>query len=130
MAKWGEGDPRWIVEERADSHNVNNWHWKEIDSSDWSKNFLQEALPNIEIDDKKLGNVKITEVSSMEGDSTCSIRKQKFIFIFDWEKISLKWKGRVKGEVLAWRIFFEFGCTQNRPFGHLMEKIWLKLTLF
>ena len=29
MAKWGEGDPRWIVEERSDSHNVNNWHWKE-----------------------------------------------------------------------------------------------------
>ena len=27
MAKWGEGDPRWIVEERPDSTNVNNWHW-------------------------------------------------------------------------------------------------------
>lgn len=29
MAKWGEGDPRWIVEERADATNVNNWHWWE-----------------------------------------------------------------------------------------------------
>ena len=27
MAKWGQGDPRWIVEERADATNVNNWHW-------------------------------------------------------------------------------------------------------
>lgn len=27
MAKWGEGDPRWIVEERPDATNVNNWHW-------------------------------------------------------------------------------------------------------
>ena len=27
MAKWGDGDPRWIVEERADATNVNNWHW-------------------------------------------------------------------------------------------------------
>jgi len=27
MAKWGTGDPRWIVEERADATNVNNWHW-------------------------------------------------------------------------------------------------------
>ena len=27
MAKWGEGDPRWIVEERPDGTNVNNWHW-------------------------------------------------------------------------------------------------------
>ena len=33
MAKWGEGDPRWIVEERQDSHNVNNWHWKEVGKS-------------------------------------------------------------------------------------------------
>ena len=55
MAKWGEGDPRWIVEERQDSHNVNNWHWKEVGkisdfyrmrsiynlSSDW----LESALP-------------------------------------------------------------------------------------
>lgn len=27
MARWGEGDPRWIVEERPDATNVNNWHW-------------------------------------------------------------------------------------------------------
>ena len=27
MAKWGEGDPRWIVEDRTDGKNVNNWHW-------------------------------------------------------------------------------------------------------
>lgn len=37
MAKWGEGDPRWIVEERADAHNVNNWHWRESDATQWSK---------------------------------------------------------------------------------------------
>ena len=29
MARWGEGDPRWIVEEREDAKNVNNWHWYE-----------------------------------------------------------------------------------------------------
>jgi hypothetical protein len=27
MAKWGEGDPRWIVEDRADGTNADNWHW-------------------------------------------------------------------------------------------------------
>ncbi|OAF67494.1 Activator of HSP90 heat shock protein ATPase [Intoshia linei] len=26
MAKWGEGDDRWIVEERPDAKNCNNWH--------------------------------------------------------------------------------------------------------
>ena len=30
MAKWGEGDPRWIVEDRPDSTNVNNWHWSAV----------------------------------------------------------------------------------------------------
>jgi hypothetical protein len=27
MAKLGETDPRWIVAERTDGTNVNNWHW-------------------------------------------------------------------------------------------------------
>lgn len=97
MAKWGEGDPRWIVEERADSHNVNNWHWKEIDSSPWSKDYLKKLLTEIVLDDGKTGMVKIIDVPTLEGEATCSIRKQKFIFIFDWEKVSLKWTGRVNG---------------------------------
>lgn len=41
MAKWGEGDPRWIVEERPDAHNVNNWHWRESDATQWSKKKLK-----------------------------------------------------------------------------------------
>ena len=41
MAKWGEGDPRWIVEERSDSHNVNNWHWKEVGKSCENSDFAE-----------------------------------------------------------------------------------------
>ena len=41
MAKWGEGDPRWIVEERPDATNVNNWHWTEKNADGWSKNKLK-----------------------------------------------------------------------------------------
>ena len=37
MARWGEGDPRWIVEERPDATNVNNWHWTEKNADSWSK---------------------------------------------------------------------------------------------
>lgn len=36
MAKWGEGDPRWIVEERPDATNPNNWHWIEKNAGPWS----------------------------------------------------------------------------------------------
>ena len=29
--------PRWIVEERPDATNVNNWHWTEKNADAWSK---------------------------------------------------------------------------------------------
>ena len=44
MAKWGEGDPRWIVEERPDATNVNNWHWTEKNADQWSKDKLNELF--------------------------------------------------------------------------------------
>merc|ERR1712159_399336 len=44
MAVWGEGDARWIVEERKDGANVNNWHWTEKDVKDVSEERLKEAL--------------------------------------------------------------------------------------
>nr|CAD7197856.1 unnamed protein product [Timema douglasi] len=47
MAKWGEGDPRWIVEERPDATNVNNWHWTEKNACAWSVDKLKELLVNL-----------------------------------------------------------------------------------
>ena len=44
MAKWGEGDPRWIVEERPDATNVNNWHWTEKNADAWSKAKFKVSL--------------------------------------------------------------------------------------
>ena len=44
MAKWGEGDPRWIVEERPDATNVNNWHWTERNADKWSKQKIKVDL--------------------------------------------------------------------------------------
>lgn len=96
MAKWGEGDPRWIVENRSDAHNVNNWHWREVDSSEWSKDFLKTALSNIQLDDGKCV-CKFSEVSTIEGESSSCVRKAKFICIFEWEKVVCKWSGRVAG---------------------------------
>lgn len=29
MARFGEEDPRWIVQDREDGANVNGWHWVE-----------------------------------------------------------------------------------------------------
>lgn len=97
MAKWGEGDPRWIVEERPDATNVNNWHWTEKNADGWSKKKLETLLVNLIIEDPKVGNVIIEEMEKCEGEARANNRKAKLIFFYEWELV-LKWKGHVNGK--------------------------------
>jgi len=96
MAKWGEGDPRWIVEERPDATNVNNWHWTEKNADQWSKAKIKELFTNHIIESPKIGNVVIEEVDKCDGEARANNRKGKLIFFYEWE-ITLKWKGHVNG---------------------------------
>jgi len=96
MAKWGEGDPRWIVEERPDATNVNNWHWTEKNADVWSKAKLKELFVNHIIDNPKVGNVVIEDLEKIEGEARANNRKGKLIFFYEWELV-LKWKGHVNG---------------------------------
>jgi len=91
MAKWGEGDPRWIVEERPDATNVNNWHWSEKDAGKWSKDRLKALLLDVAFnaDGKR---VRINEVEKIEGEAIVNNRKAKLIYLYDW-KITGKWEG-------------------------------------
>lgn len=91
MAKWGEGDPRWIVEERPDATNVNNWHWTEKNASYWSKDKLTELLTNLEVSDSR-GTCKVVEMPRCEGEAVANNRKAKLIFFYEWV-IELKWEG-------------------------------------
>lgn len=111
MAKWGEGDPRWIVEERPDATNVNNWHWTEKNADGWSKAKIkvrdlliivsiavsQELFENHVVEVASVGNVVIEEVEKCEGEARANNRKGKLIFFYEWE-ITLKWKGHVNGK--------------------------------
>lgn len=92
MAKWGEGDPRWIVEERPDARNVNNWHWTEKDVSEWSVNKLKSLLINLRIDTDSI-QCCITQVETHEGEAFIHNRKGKLIFFFDW-RLVLNWEAR------------------------------------
>lgn len=80
MAKLGEGDKRWIVEDRSDGTNVHNWHWAETNCLDWSRKFLENLLC-----DKTLlsgeGNlhIKINKVEKLEGEAYVNVRKGKII---------------------------------------------------
>lgn len=97
MAKWGEGDPRWIVEERPDATNVNNWHWTEKNADAWSKKKLEALLVNCVIEDPKVGNVVVEEMEKCEGEARANNRKAKLIFFYEWELV-LKWKGHANGK--------------------------------
>jgi activator of HSP90 ATPase len=88
-----KGDPRWIVEERPDATNVNNWHWKESNATGWSKDKLNELLLHFEIAD---GNLKseIIEFDKLSGEATANNRKGKLIFFYEWDLV-LKWQGKI-----------------------------------
>ncbi|CAG2121500.1 unnamed protein product, partial [Medioppia subpectinata] len=96
MAKWGEGDPRWIVEERPDATNVNNWHWTEKNASNWSKEKLTQLLSALEVDESGVGLCRVSAVESIEGEAVANNRKGKLIFFYEWV-IKCEWKGRLNG---------------------------------
>lgn len=104
MAKWGEGDPRWIVEERPDATNVNNWHWTEKNAGPWSKDRLKELFSDLKIAQNGIV-CSITEVEKVDGEASANNRKGKLIFFYEWD-IKLKWEGvlaggseKIKGEI-------------------------------
>jgi len=104
MAKWGEGDPRWLVEEREDGTNADNWHWTEKNATKWSHSTITDLLVGLAVDDAN-GKARVTEVDSIEGDVIANMRKGKLIFFYEVE-IKLKWKGESKdGQKINGSIF-------------------------
>lgn len=97
MAKWGEGDPRWIVEERPDAINVNNWHWTEKEASPWSRETFDTLFKGLVVEESSIGKVTIESLGTVQGEACINNRKAKLIYIYDWD-IELKWSGRVNGK--------------------------------
>ncbi|KAK9921654.1 hypothetical protein M0R45_030156 [Rubus argutus] len=96
MAKYGEGDKRWIVEDRPDGANVHNWHWAETDCLGWSRDLLTKLLSNLTILDGE-GDlfVKTKTVDKVEGDAYVNIRKGKIIPGYEIS-VNLSWEGEAK----------------------------------
>lgn len=94
MARWGEGDPRWIVEEREDAKNVNNWHWTEKNATQWSVDTIKNLFVNflVEDDDFICDNLEVTKC---DGEAYVNNRKGKLIFLYEWV-ISAEWSGKRK----------------------------------
>jgi activator of HSP90 ATPase len=99
MAKYGEGDSRWIVEERPDGANVHNWHWSEKDCLPWAKRRLAELLQNLRVPVDGAAaaprvSVSTTDVDNISGEAYVNIRKGKIIPGYELS-ISLSWSGEV-----------------------------------
>lgn len=99
MAKLGEGDERWIVKEREDGQNCNNWHWSEKDLTPWSKERLTELLVGISAFEagSNKGTCTVTSLDKMSGGVTVQSRKQKKFPLYELE-ITLKWEGQLWDE--------------------------------
>ena len=94
MAKFGEGDGRWIVKERADGANCNNWHWTTKDVSSHVKEALNEAV-KAEIFPKD-GALKHVRIKSAEttGEASINNRKNRTFIMYELE-MKLKWTGEL-----------------------------------
>lgn len=79
MAKYGEGDSRWIVSERNDGRNVGSWHWEERNATQWSRERLHELFENKQLVQTDSLSVVCTGVSSLTGDAYINQRKGKLI---------------------------------------------------
>lgn len=80
MAEWGQGDERWIVQDRKDGANVNQWHWSEKDCIGWARQRFNELLLDATLVDGTSGvNARITKVDSVEGEAFLNVRKKKLI---------------------------------------------------
>lgn len=72
-------------------HNPNNWHWVNKDVGPWAKQWFEDNLTKLEVEDGGV-SAKISKVISMDGDVDVSQRKGKVITIFD-VKLVLEYSG-------------------------------------
>ncbi|PIA53355.1 hypothetical protein AQUCO_00900138v1 [Aquilegia coerulea] len=96
MAKYGEGDKRWIVEERPDGANVHNWHWAETNCLEWSRNLLTKLLSDVTILNGE-GNlfIKTKTVDKVDGEAYVNVRKGKIIPGYEIS-VNVSWEGEAK----------------------------------
>ncbi|CAO2163074.1 unnamed protein product [Urochloa humidicola] len=98
MAKYGEGDKRWIVEERADGTNVHNWHWAERDCLEWSRARLSALLAGLTVLDGEGGlTIRTVALDKLDGEAYVNIRKGKVIPGYELS-LTLSWEAEAASE--------------------------------
>ena len=97
MAKIGEGDSRWVVKDRSDGANCNNWHWTTKDASRNMKDALVAAVKGVAFPpDGPLAHVRIKSVES-SGEASVNNRKGRTFLIYELS-LKCKWTGELRDE--------------------------------
>eukprot|EP01025_Chloroclados_australasicus_P006891 TRINITY_DN1218_c0_g1_i1.p2 TRINITY_DN1218_c0_g1~~TRINITY_DN1218_c0_g1_i1.p2 ORF type:complete len:405 (+),score=56.41 TRINITY_DN1218_c0_g1_i1:141-1217(+) len=125
MAKLEERDPRWIVEERQDGTNVNNWHWQEKDCIPWTKQRLSELFKGLSLLTQPSTTTYATamDVSSVNGEAFLNVRKKKLIPSYELE-IKIDWIGSHSGQEVKGQIVLPYVAEENHD-----EDPEIKITL-
>lgn len=98
MAKFGEGDARWIVQDRADGANVHNWHWAERDCLEWSRARLSALLAGLPVLSGEGGlTLRTTTLDKLDGEAYVNIRKGKVIPGYELS-LTLSWEAEATSE--------------------------------
>jgi len=89
MAKIGEEDPRWLVENRSDGKNVGNWHWAEKNLMPYAKQALADLFKNVNIPTSDGLSLQLN-YDSVKGEVTVNNRKRRIFYLYDLE-VKVKW---------------------------------------
>ena len=65
--------------------NKGNWHWEERNYNDFAKQWLSEQFCKIVSEGPADAKIEIYEVKTLTGTASVTIRKQKQIFMFEFE---------------------------------------------
>lgn len=94
MAKQGEGDARWVVQDRADGANCNNWHWTTTDASSNLKKALCAAAKAVVFPpDGLLENCRVKSAEAT-GEASINNRKGRTFLIYELQ-VKCKWSGEL-----------------------------------
>eukprot|EP00008_Paramoeba_atlantica_P002748 CAMPEP_0201484130 /NCGR_PEP_ID=MMETSP0151_2-20130828/8331_1 /ASSEMBLY_ACC=CAM_ASM_000257 /TAXON_ID=200890 /ORGANISM="Paramoeba atlantica, Strain 621/1 / CCAP 1560/9" /LENGTH=337 /DNA_ID=CAMNT_0047867647 /DNA_START=39 /DNA_END=1052 /DNA_ORIENTATION=+ len=96
MAKWGEGDPRWEVEEREDGRNLNDWHWVEKSIVPWAEKELKKRFASLVIYDGPLGLFTFDGLKKLDGTICAHVRRGRRFVLYDFN-VSFDFKGNLAG---------------------------------
>ena len=82
-------------------HNPNNWHWVNKDVREWAREYLLKSLVGTSAKEGDV-SVKVSKITSLDGDCDVSQRKGKVITLFDL-RLDMEYEGE-------WESHTELGC--------------------